>query len=400
MSDPIEIPLGRSESQRLEFKGAAALKRPERIGREVAAMLNSGGGEVWIGLGEEGSRAVRIEPIPRADREAKRLLDFLLDSLSPPVSAREVVVETVPADSTQGQSTGREVIRIVVTPDPSKRPYALTSSSGWLFVERVQDRLRPMTRDEVFGGAAKRVDESEEAVGQVLAERRQAQEDRHPRLWIAVQPAGHLALEIGGSFYDELNQLLEDPLRTGNRRSGWHFALSSDRPRLSSGQIDWGLSNPELDVRQSARIIESGGLRFEVSLRRLRHKGEPDELWPVPLFEYPASAFRIASKIYQEKVEEGRTVVADLALFEARSSKLRPGAPGPFWSTDDAAVFDEAPDLLSDHPLVFTAGEVIENPDRCAFRLVRRVYEAFGLRQDAILPGVYDPAAGRLVLED
>jgi hypothetical protein len=99
-------------------------------------------------------------------------------------------------------------------------------------------------------------------------------------------------------------------------------------------------------------------------------------------------------------VEETRTVVADLALFEARGSKLRPGAPGPFWSTNDAAVFDDASDLLSDHPLLFTAGEVIENPDRCAFRLVRRVYEAFGLRQDAILPGVYDPAAGRLILED
>jgi hypothetical protein len=400
MSDPIEIPLGRSESQRLEFKGAAALKRPERIGREVAAMLNSGGGEVWIGLGEESTRAVQVEPIARADREAKRLLDFLLDSLSPPVSACEVVVGTVPTDSTQGQSSGGEVIRIVVTPDPSKRPYALTSSSGWLFVERVQDRLRPMTRDEVLDGVAKGQDASEEAVRQVLEERRRAQEDRHPRLWMAVQPAERLALEVGGSFYEELDQLLEDPLRTNNRRSGWHFAQISDRPRLSSGQIEWGLSNPEHDLRQSARIIESGGMRFEVSLRRLRHKGEPGELWPVPLFEFPASAFRIASKIYQGKVEEACTVVADLALFEARSSKLRPGAPGPFWSTDDAAVFDETSDLLSDHPLMFTAREVIENPDQCAFRLVRRVYEAFGLRQDAILPGVYDPAAGRLVLED
>lgn len=400
MSDPIEIPLGRSESQRLEFKGAAALKRPERIGREVAAMLNSGGGEVWIGLGEEGSRAVQVEPIPRADREAKRLLDFLLDSLSPPLSAREVVVERVPAEPSEGEASTAELIRVVVTPDPGKGPYALTSSSGWLFVMRVQERLRPMTRDEVFDRNAAERDSIEAAVDRVLDDRQRALEDRHPRLWIAIQPAEGLELELGGSLYDELEWLLEDPLRTDNRPSGWHFARTSERPRLSSDQITWGHSIPQLDVRQIAQITSSGGLTCEVSLRRLLHSKAPGELWPVPLLEYPASAFRIAAKIYEGRLGSTRPVAADFAIFNARSWKLRPGAPGSFWSADEAVIFEEAPDILADRPLIFTAAEIKDKPDHCAFRLVRRVYEAFGLRQDAILPGVYDPVAGRLVFEE
>lgn len=400
MSGPVEIPLGRAKSQRLEFKGAAALKRPERIGREVAAMLNSGGGEVWIGLREEGSRAVQVEAIPRADREAKRLLDYLVDSLSPPVSAREVVVETVPAEPARGEASTGELIRVVVTPEPGKGPYALTSSSGWLFVVRVQERLRPMTRDEVFDGQTSERDSTEAAVGRVLDERRRALEDRHPRLWIAIQPAEGLDLELGGSLYDELERLLEDPLRTGNRPSGWHFARTAERPRLSSGQITWGHLIPQLDVRQIARISNSGGLTCEVSLRRLLHSKAPRELWPVPLLEYPASAFRIAAEIYQGRLGPTRPVAADLAIFGARSWKLRPGAPGSSWSADEAVLFEEAPDILADRPLIFTAEEIMEKPDRCAFRLVRRVYEAFGLRQDAILPGVYDPVAGRLVFEE
>ena len=46
MSRP--IPLDERESDVLEFKSREALREPFAIGREVVAMLNAGGGEVWM----------------------------------------------------------------------------------------------------------------------------------------------------------------------------------------------------------------------------------------------------------------------------------------------------------------------------------------------------------------
>lgn len=400
MSTSIEIPLGRAEDQKLEFKAAAALKRPERIGREVVGMLNGEGGEVWIGLREEGSRAVQVEPIPDAEREAKRLLDFLVDSLSPPVSAQEVTVEVVPAapDQTSGGARGG-LLRIGVIPSPAKRPYALTSSCGWLFVTRMQERLRPMTREEVFGMAAAEGDLAAAAERRVLEARRHALEDPHPRLWIAIEPGDDLGLDLGGTFYTELEALIEEPARTGNRRAGFHFARTDQRPILRGDRIRWGHDISQFDLRQTAEITRSGMLRCEVSLGRLVRK-EPGELGPVPLFEFPASALRIAAAIYKGKIGGSRPVATDLAVVGARGWKLRPGAPGPFWLADDAVGYEESDDILSARPLIFRVEEILGQPDACAFRLVSRVYEFFGLRQDEILPGVYDRASGRLVLEE
>jgi len=46
--------------------------------------------------------------------------------------------------------------------------------------------------------------------------------------------------------------------------------------------------------------------------------------------------------------------------------------------------------------LTLLLSEVLE-PDRCAFRLIRRVYEGFGHREDAI-PAEFDRASGQLLL--
>lgn len=401
MSTSIEIPLGRAADQKLELKAAASLKRPERIGREVVGMLNGEGGEVWIGLRVEESRAVQIEPIPDAEREAKHLLDFLVDSLSPPVSPREVTVDVVaiPAVRASGERPGDGLLRIAVTADAAKRPYALASTCGWLFVTRIDEHLRPMTREEVFGAEAKERDVAAAVEGRVLAARDRALEDRHPRLWIVIEPSADLGLDLDGSFHAELEELLEEPARTGNRRGGFHFARTAQRPALQGDRIRWGHDIPQFDIRQTAEITRSGRLICEVSLRRLVRKAL-GELGPVPLFEFPASALRIAAAIYRGRIEGSCPVAVDLAVIGARGWTLRPGAPGPFWSADDAVSYEESDDILAARPLILRADEVLGGPDACAFRLVRRVYAFFDLRQDDILPGVYDRASGRLVLEE
>jgi predicted HTH transcriptional regulator len=106
------IPLGQRESQRLEFKGADALKDPEKIAREVVAMLNAEGGEIWVGLREEEGRAVAVEAIPNAEAEGRRLLDYLVDTVEPPLRGNEVDVKP----QNEGEGT---VLRVVAAPEPA-----------------------------------------------------------------------------------------------------------------------------------------------------------------------------------------------------------------------------------------------------------------------------------------
>jgi hypothetical protein len=50
-------------------------------------------------------------------------------------------------------------------------------------------------------------------------------------------------------------------------------------------------------------------------------------------------------------------------------------------------------------PLIFRFSEICALDDRCGYRRVERVYEAFGYRRDAI-PKEFDSASGRLVLPE
>jgi hypothetical protein len=79
---------------------------------------------------------------------------------------------------------------------------------------------------------------------------------------------------------------------------------------------------------------------------------------------------------------------------------LRAGSPDSIrFDTQPARALQEGQDVLFEHPLSFSRQEVVEEPDRCAFRLLRRVYQAFGLREDDI-PAEYDRHAGRLLLQE
>jgi len=55
--------------------------------------------------------------------------------------------------------------------------------------------------------------------------------------------------------------------------------------------------------------------------------------------------------------------------------------------------------LLLTQPLIFQFEEMDTEPDRCGYRLVEQVYEAFGLRREDI-PKLFDLETGRLVLPE
>ncbi len=388
MSD--RIPLGEKEGHRREFKSALALKDPEIIARGVVAMLNAEGGEVWVGLREEGERAVAIEPIPDPEREVRRLQDFLVDTVEPSLRGEEVRVASV--SSEEGA-----ILRVTARPQEGRKPYAFTKRGGWHFVIRVGGRTRPMTREEIqrgfsSAGAAEGQD-LENAKARVLEKREALRGKRGPSLWVVLEPVADLDLELQDR---SLEDLFEEPSLTHNRRTGLNFAASySQRPRVRKDRL---VVRDEEGEGRSVEITRRGGMALGGPLASLFWDVDDGELSPIGLLEYPVSAFRIAAEVYKGRLQPEERVVADLALFGIEGSKLRPCSPQSFWSSPRRhKVFAESKDLVVE--LEFSAEQIQQEPDRCGYRLVERVYEAFGYRREQV-PEEFDQKTGRLVLPE
>lgn len=376
------VPLGKKEDSRLEFKSADALKDPEKIAREVVAMLNAEGGEVWVGLREEAGRAVAVEPVAAHEIEERRLLDFLVDTIEPPISGGEVSIGG--ADEGEGA-----VLRIVVNPDPAHKPYAFLRKGGRHFVIRVGDRIRPMVRDEIFPRGPERGREAlERAEANVLEDRNSVLKAGAKLLWLRMEPATPVSLDIQNPLYEEL---LQDPRKTQNRLSGWNFSNFQNRPRLRQDKL---VTDPE-DLL-AVEIRSDGGLLFSVPLEFLYWKGEQSQIWPPVLLEYIVSAFRTARSIYGGHLQPRDTIVIDLVISGLKGWQLRPGTPGAWHRR--AVVFSKADDFVLIKPLAFFFEEIEAEPDRCGYRLIERIYEAFGFRRESI--PFFDPETGRLVLPE
>lgn len=384
------IPYGARENERLEFKGGEALAKPEIVGRAVVAMLNASGGTIWVGVREEQGRAAAVESIAAPDLQQRRLLDYMMDAIEPAPSGGELWIEQEHGDAES------IVLRITVRPDRRKQPFALVGRGGGrLFVMRVGDRVRPMTREEIFRHGSVVEDTLDTALEttarKVLEERNSVQRKDGHRLWIRLQPTAAIDLDVQDERFEEL---LLDPGASGNRAAGWSFARRTHDLAVRNGRL---VTDPA--DRAQVEIRRDGGLVFAIALEQLYWKGDPQEIWPLMLLEYPVSAFRIARRVYDGKLEPLDRVVADLALFGLKGWKLRPGSPGPWFRDHDPEPFSESDDLTLEPPLVFKADEIASEPDRCGVRLVERVYEAFGHRREAI-PSEFDRRAGRLVLPE
>jgi len=182
---------------------------------------------------------------------------------------------------------------------------------------------------------------------------------------------------------------------------GWNFTDRYVEPKRRQGRLVLGGG----DGPVWTEIHEDGGLLFATPIDRLHWKGREDELWPYPLLELPTSLFRLAATLYRRGEDETSfrrdlPVVADLALLGLAGWTLRPGTPESIgFRLAEPVPCQEGDDFLLTEPMTFPVDEVIEAPDRCAFRLLRRLYEAFGLDEEAI-PHEYDRKSGRLVFPD
>lgn len=377
------IPLGERESLHREFKSRDALKKPETIAREVVAMLNAQGGTVWIGLRDEGDRAVAVEPVPDVDRERRRLRDYLVDTIEPSPAGEELGVDVV---SVEGDG---EILRVDVHPREERAPYAHLKEGGRFFLIRIDDRTRPMRREEIFGSEGNREGGVQKAERKLLEDREKLLKSGESVLWLGLQPARNLALDLQEA---RLEDILRDPSLSGNRRAGYHFAWPDRIPALKNERR---VSKTD---RAGVEVWQHGGLRFEVQLDAMFWP-EPGELWPPALLEYPIAAFRMAGAIFRDKMQAEDAILADMALVGARGTRLRAGSQVTHFYGSMPQEFDDADDLVWAQPLRFSSDEITKTPDLCGARLVERVYQAFGWRRGN-MPPEFDWKTGRLVLPE
>lgn len=398
-------PIGRKEGQHLALKRRDLLHGvgPVALAREAVAMLNADGGEVWIGLAEEGGVATRVEPIARAPLEASRLREWLVDLVVPPLVHDEIRVDAIGG-----------VLRITVVPRADCRPYALKGRGGALyFPVRMEDRIRPMALTERQVAATGTGSETglERAIESLLDERQELQRRRTDGLLLQIRPVGTIALD---GRQDEIAEMLQDPERTGNRPSGWSFANPYVEPeRQADGTVRsaWPSAPFESEDWWSIEVRPDGAITYEAGLERLsyhgargraRPEGAVPELWPLALAELPVSVARLAASLYAGQLTEEDRALADLSLFGLRGWKLRPGSPrflgsSVIWDISEGKVFEER-DLLLQQPLVFTWPEVRDHPDYCGFRLLRLVYRELGYGEEALPQEFFDPRTGRFTL--
>jgi hypothetical protein len=350
---------------------------------------------------------VTVEPIPDAERESRRLHDYLVDVIEPPPGPKESVL-SVKQDEERGS-----LLRIAVAPIPERRPYAFLRKGGRHFVIRTGERMRPMSREEIrkaFESARPNSDEVSRAEEALKVEFEALQNDtgRNPSgtFWLRIWPAPQFSLNLDAL---QNSDLLVDPRATGNRRAGETFFLAGGRPRLEADRLVLGERSAV-----ALTIYRHDGIELRAPLQRFHAGNEPGAekpLYWMALMEMPISIFRLLSKMvsieefWDEPLAPDTQFVSSVALLGLDGWTLRPFSPRLRQSDGWWNYLLKNPrpssvrDLIPAKPLRFTASEVRDHPDRCGFRLVHRIYEAFGFGTDK-MPQEFDQNTGRLVLPE
>lgn len=400
MRPPPALPIQRKEGLKLEFKRAEALKNPRTIARSIVALLNAKGGEIWIGIEEKDGIATAANGVVNPERAWLDLLNHLVNVIEPPL--RDEIEHQVVLDH-----QGLGVLKITVAGDAHHGPYALLEGGARLYVIRVDKRTRAMTREEIRermtpnGAGESQIASTElrERLDQILAHKGE------PLFWLSIRPSRDLDVNVQDR---ELEALILDPVQSGNRRSGMVFSTWIRALRLTSGGL---LSDDDSLVR--FELTRTGCVDLRIPLDRMNFPGlqrERREIFPLALLEYPISLLRFAGTFYRSKVAPEQELLISCALVGVKLWTIPPWPPGtPVYMNYasgarlpgmlDAGNTREEDSVTWPSPLVLRASELYDNPDRIGFILVRRIYEAFGLREDRI-PSEFDRNAQRLLLRD
>jgi hypothetical protein len=384
-----DIPIiGQRESQTLEFKSADSLKKPFTISREVVAMLNAAGGEIWIGIREQDGVATAVDGVHLAEQRKIDLVNHCLDVIEPHPNGEELGLSIV-----AGGAAGDALV-MRIQPEPMRQPYALLKDGGRVFVTRVDHRVRQMAREEIL--EPKKAAISNRWARNELKERRdKVLRERRSLFWIGIQPDPKQQLDIGDP---RLSAILSDPTRSGNRRGGWSFRYPTREPEPKSGRLTLGDERFRL-----VTIHTHGGIDLTQSLNELEHDvRRKKEIYPLALLEYVVSMTRLAATVFAKAEVPGvKAVLFDLVLTGADGWSLPAHPPDTYGDR----FIQTRPRVLADgtlafgEPLAASWDELSANPDLVGFRIVRSVYQEFGLPEDSI-PYAFDRTKQRLLLTD
>jgi hypothetical protein len=280
--------------------------------------------------------------------------------------------------------------------------YAQLKQSGWHFYVRAGARVRPLEYHEIAARFGARVGAANDAnvkgAEALIAQRSKSLAVNRHHLWVGLMPVWPTAPH--GSERVALNVKavdlwLSDPAATGNRSNGWTFANPYVSPVHSHRKVMLSGGQTRLELHAD------GLVSFTAALERLVWSDAKDLLANAPLCEFPTSLARLVRTLIATPSvcqEPPRSLFMDIAMTGAKGWKLSRfdplrQVPMP-WHVKTCS--DDG-DLTWPEPLQFDAAEVADNPDRCAMRLVDRVYQAFGFRDDE-LPDLFDRVTGKLVL--
>lgn len=386
--------VGQRENEKLEFKRKDVLQNPDAILREVVGMLNSKGGKIWIGVEEDKGLSIRLQDVENADAAISSLRDRILDSISP--REHRVMI------SSEEFESGRVILVDVPKCDDSKKPFALHKSGGIHVYQRFEDRLRPLTLDDIRPmmarpQSAKKDDMSETAkfLGDGQTEFFKAIAPA-TGVWIAISP---VPLKDGGLDIqsDRVKNILLNPYELGVRRDGWTWwgGMSINQLRLKGGALELGVTTP---VYKLLRVFRNGGITFAQGMEEMLAWRNPEwtkqmnvsALYPYAAVEYPVSVFRLAGYLWKKDYGHSGGAVAEIIFNPVSNWILLPyqaDAMGymtaPYINPPYGCIRPEATSvhvsIHFDH-----IDEIIDSADRCAMRMLIRFYEEFGHTRDKI----------------
>lgn len=391
------IPLGKVEDDKLEFKSRDS--RPIDIAREVVAFLNAGGGDIWWGVGESAGRASHVEPFPDAEAHKRDLQNHLIDTLEPsPRIPDEVRIDLVHPD--QAGEAGDVICIQVKKPGRGRVPFAQMKDQGRRYWVRAGDRIAIMSREDIrqrFNqGAEEGQDVGQGIEKEIRAERERVQQNARKNgealFWMTVRPVPELDDQEFSVGDKKLETLLMDPSASGNRSNGWNFVRELSRPKLGQRGLR------RADQTGSIEIRTSGAIMFSTPLEELHWKGDPKEIWPFALLEYPVSVMRLAAKILGQWGAQTSEVLVDYVFVGLAGWTLRGGSPrSPSGRYRHAQPFEGKDDLFPTKLFRFSLDDIVKEPDRCGRRLMPEIYRAFG-HAEAAIPPEFDPKTGALII--
>jgi hypothetical protein len=391
--------IGKPEGPLLEFKKAEVLDEKGSIAEAVVAMLNASNGtdaaEIWIGVDERESRAVALPGVPDAHSRRAQLRNVLLDTIepSPTNEELELVVETFDERTS--------LIRISVKAPAWRKPFAALSRDRRTYVVRQQDSSRRIGYEELrehFRGARPEDDQEAKARDSVRQWVSHSTEKTllHGCLRVALAPHPELSPPLSDQ---ERLAFLTQPALSGNRAHGHAFVGRIEDSTTKADATEVRISSAGFDRVSMLAVGRLFGVRTLQSLRdpAATELRGPSPIHALALCESVTSMLRLARAAERG---EARRWFGAVSVLRPSGWVLTPADPleRDVWLKSRRYNASSGSESLVPEPVRFERGEVASNPDACAYRMLVRLYDHFGLTEEH-LPREFDPRTRRLVID-